>query len=64
LLCAYVLDSLFLTLNEDERNQGLEIILLTMVEQLKSRKSERILALQAIETLKTSTGDDFFGQRI
>ena len=35
-----------------------------MIENLKTNKQKRILGLEAINTLQTTTGDDSFGLRI
>ena len=58
------MDSIFITLKAGDREESLDGILTTMIENLKTNKSKRILALEAINTLQTTVGDDFFGLRV
>ena len=50
----------------DQRNSGLDQILNSLLDQIRSgaSKSAKVLALQAIQTLTISVGDDAFGERI
>ena len=65
LLCSYSLDALFQTfVNLDDRNAGLDLVLTCLLDQIQGGKRTKVLALQAIETIGTTVGDDAFGERI
>ena len=65
LLCSFTLDLIYQTFHEpDERNNGLDLILTSLLEQLTYMGKKKVLALQALETLQNTVGDDTFGERI
>ena len=65
MLCGFALDTIFqFSQAEVDRDASLDLILTSMIENLKTTKAKRILALEAINTLNTTCGDDSFGQRI
>ena len=67
LLCSFTLDMIYQSfMDVDQRNSGLDLILNCLLDQIRSAasKSAKVLALQAIQTLTISVGDDAFGERI
>ena len=64
LLCSFVLDTVFQSFPDDIKCYGLDLLISTLLDQVKQKKNDKILALQALDTLSTSTGNDAFGQRI
>jgi len=65
LLCTFTLDLMYQTLqSESDRDNGLDIVLQALLEQIQDGKKKKVLALQALETLQSSVGDDAFGERI
>ena len=65
MLCGFTLDTIFQFSQEEiDRDASLDLILTSMVENLGTNKAKRILALEAINTLNTTCGDDSFGLRI
>lgn len=65
LLCSFTLDSIYQTfMSPDDRNSGLDTIVTSLLEQIQCKNKTKVLAVQALETLKLTVGDDSFGQRI
>ena len=65
MLCGFALDTIFQTSSiPEDREVGLDLILNCMIDNIKSNKAKRIVALEAINTLQTTVGDDSFGLRI
>lgn len=53
-----------MTLTQSNRDDAFDKILNYLFSKVKTKKSERILGLQAIDTLQFSIGDDSFCDRI
>ena len=52
MLCAFTMDTIFQSApTAADRDAGLDLILTCMIENLKTTKAKRILALEAINTL-------------
>ena len=65
MLCGFAMDTIFqFSQTAIDRDNSLDLILTCMIENLKTNKAKRILGLEAINTLQTTTGDDAFGLRI
>lgn len=62
LLCSFTLDSIYQTfMSPDDRNSGLDTIVTSLLEQIQCKNKTKVLAVQALETLKLTVGDDSFG---
>jgi hypothetical protein len=63
MFATFTLDLIFSS-DEHSYSGNLDKLLLTAVKMLDLVRSKRILSLQALELMQTTTGDDSFGLRI